>query len=165
MPRGGKRSVKGVNVPKKVVIEDDVPAVLADQRVCPGKWSKNYINRAVLVASPIRIDSNASIKEKRPRYFTATEGEQASFFAPRVYVIVPSLQSCTIQPNTTDVKLCVYTARDVLKGECQVLHTSRASIYSKMLEDALQTAIHKAPLPMRMRRQPISMYFIANCSP
>jgi len=80
--RGGKKRVKGVKVPKKVVIEDDDQAVLADQRVCPGNWSKNCINRAVLVASPIRIDSNASIKEKRPQYFNPTEGERDSFLPP-----------------------------------------------------------------------------------
>jgi len=80
--RGGKSRVKGVKVPKKVVIEDDDQAVLADQRVCPGNWSRNCINRAVLVTSPIRIDSNASIKEKRPQYFNPTEGEHDSFLPP-----------------------------------------------------------------------------------
>ena len=64
-----------------------------------------------------------------------------------------SLQSYTNVPNATDVKVCVYTARDVLGGECQVLYTSRAFIYTKMLEDALQTAIHETPLPMRLHRQ------------
>ena len=63
------------------------------------------------------------------------------------------------------VKLCVYTARVVLGGECQVLHTSRAFIYTKELEDALQTAIHEAPLPMRLHRQHISIPFPPNCSP
>ena len=76
-----------------------------------------------------------------------------------------SLQSYTIEPNGTDVKLCVYTARDVLGGECQVLRTSRAFIYTKMLEDAMQSTIHEAPLPMRLHRQHTSIDFIPNCSP
>ena len=73
-----------------------------------------------------------------------------------------SLQSYTIEPNATDVKLCVYTARDVLGGECQVLYTSRAFIYTKMLEDAMQTAIHETPLPMRMHSQYILIAFPPN---
>ena len=56
-------------------IEDDDNAVLGDQRVLSGSWSKNYINRAVLVGSRIRPDSNATIKAKRPKYFDSTEGE------------------------------------------------------------------------------------------
>jgi len=80
--RGGLSRVKGVKVSKKVVIEDDDQGVLADQRVCPGNWSKNCINRAVLVGSPINIDSNASIKERRPQYFDPTEGERDSFLPP-----------------------------------------------------------------------------------
>jgi len=76
-----------------------------------------------------------------------------------------SLQSYTTEPNATDVKLCVYTARDVLGGECQVLHTSRAFIYTKMLQDAMQTAIHETPLPMRLHRQHISIAVPPNCSP
>ena len=86
--RGGKSRVKGVKVPKTVpiamnmVIEDDDQAVLADQRVCPGNWSKICINRPVLVGTPINIDSNASIKDKRPQYFTPTEGERDSFLPP-----------------------------------------------------------------------------------
>ena len=80
-------------------------------------------------------------------------------------VNMTSLQSYTIEPDATDVKLCVYTARDVLGGECQVLHTSRAFIYTKMLEDAMQTAIHETPLTMRLHRQQISIAFPPNCSP
>jgi len=76
-----------------------------------------------------------------------------------------SIQSYTIEPNVTDVKLCVYTARDVLGGECQVLHTSRAFIYTKILEDAMQTAIHETLLPMRLHRQYISIAFPPNFSP
>ena len=83
--RGGKAKVKGVKVPEAVpvatnmVIEDDDNAVLADQRALSGSWSKNYINRAVLVGSRINLDSNASIKAKRPQYFNSTEGERDSF--------------------------------------------------------------------------------------
>jgi len=79
--RGGKKPVKSVKVPKAVpvatkkVIEDDDDAVLGDQRALSGSWSKKYINRAVLVGSRIRPDSNATIKSKRPKYFDATEGE------------------------------------------------------------------------------------------
>ena len=65
-----------------VVIEEDDQEVLADQRARPGNWSKNYINRTVLVGTPIYIDSNVSIKDKRPRYFTPTEGERDSFLPP-----------------------------------------------------------------------------------
>jgi len=63
-------------------------------------------------------------------------------------------------PNATNVQLCVYTARDVLGGEVQVLHTSRAFIYTKMLEDAMQIAIHETPLPMRLHRQYILQYIL-----
>ena len=83
--RGGKAKVKGVKVPEAVpvatnmVIEDDDNAVLGDQRALSGSWSKNYINRAVLVGSRLRPDSNASIKATRPKYFDSTEGECDSF--------------------------------------------------------------------------------------
>ena len=79
------KKVKGVKVQEAVpvatnmVIEEDGEEVLADQRACPGNWSKNCINRAVLVGTPIYLDSNASIKDKRPQYFNATEGERDSF--------------------------------------------------------------------------------------
>ena len=73
----------------------------------------------------------------------------ATFFDP------PSVCEYAIESNATDVQLCLYTARVVLRGECNVLHTSRAFIYTKELEDALQTAIHEAPLPMRLHRQHI----------
>jgi len=62
----------------KKVIEDDDNAVLGDQRALSGSWCKNYINRAVLVGSRIRPDSNASIKALRPKYFDGTEGESDS---------------------------------------------------------------------------------------
>jgi len=62
-----------------MVIEDDEPEVLADQRACPGNWSRKCINRAVLVGTPIQLDSNTSIKDKRPQYFKASEGERDSF--------------------------------------------------------------------------------------
>ena len=62
-----------------MVIEDDDKVVLADQRALSGSWSKNYIDRAVLVGTPIYLDSNASIKDKRPQYFNSTEGERDSF--------------------------------------------------------------------------------------
>ena len=83
--RGGKAKVKGVEVPESVpvatnmVIEEDDKAVMADQRALSGSWSKNCINRAVLVGTPIYLDSNASIKDKRPQYFNSTEGERDSF--------------------------------------------------------------------------------------
>jgi len=127
-----------------------------------GNSSKKGINRAVLVGTPIYLDSNASIKDKRPQYFNSTEGHRDSFLPPRVSVNMTSLRSYTIEPNATDVKLCVYTARDVLGGECHVLHTSRAFIYTKMLEDALKTAIHEAPLPMRLYRQHLSIDLFPN---
>ena len=83
--RGGKKRVKSVKVPKAVpvatnkVIEDDDNAVLGDQRALSGSWSKNYINRAVLVGTRIYPDSNASIKAQRPKYFNSTEGERDFF--------------------------------------------------------------------------------------
>jgi len=73
-----------------------------------------------------------------------------------------SLLSYTLVHTATNVKLCVYTAREILGAEVQVLHTSWASIYTKMLEDAMQTAIHETPLPMRLHRQYILMIFLPN---
>ena len=70
-----------------------------------------------------------------------------------------SVPSYTLVHTATNVKLCVYTARKILGGEVQVLHTSCASIYTKMLEDAMQTAIHETPLPMRLHRHYILMVF------
>ena len=86
--RGGKAKVKGVEVPEagpvamNMVIDEDDKEVLADQRTLSGSWSKNCINRAVLVGTPIYLDSNASIKDKRPQYFNATEGDRDSFLPP-----------------------------------------------------------------------------------
>jgi len=55
--------------------EDDDAEVLADQRPpLDGNWSVKCINRAVLVGTSITPDSNACIKERRPKYWTATEG-------------------------------------------------------------------------------------------
>jgi len=85
--RGGLSRVKGVEVPEtgpvamNMVIEEDDQEVLADQRACPDNWSRNYINRAVLVGTPIHLDSNTSIKDKRPQYFTASQGERDSFLS------------------------------------------------------------------------------------
>jgi len=64
-----------------MVIEEDDQEVLADQRACPGNWSSNCINRAVLVGTPMHLDSKASIKDKRPHYWTPTQGERESFFS------------------------------------------------------------------------------------
>jgi len=61
-----------------MVIEDDANAVLGDQRALSGSWSRNCINRAVLVGTRICPDSNANIKAQRPKYFGATEGERDS---------------------------------------------------------------------------------------
>jgi len=49
-------------------------------------------------------------------------------------------------------KLCVYAARILLGAKEQVLHTSCAAIYTKILEDTMQTAIHDLPLGMRLHR-------------
>ena len=73
-----------------------------------------------------------------------------------------SLLSYTLVHTATNVKLCVYTARDILGGEVQVLHTSCAFIYTKMLEEAMQTAIHETPLPMRLHRQYTLIIFPPN---
>ena len=80
--RGGKRGVKrkkgpaAVPVATTMVIEDDDNAVLGDQRALSGSWSRDYINRAVLVGTRICPDSNATIKAQRPKYFGSTEGER-----------------------------------------------------------------------------------------
>jgi len=73
-----------------------------------------------------------------------------------------SLPSYTVVHTDTNVKLCVYTARDVLGAEVEVLHNSCAFIYTKILEDAMQTAIHETPLPMRLHRQYILMVLPPN---
>ena len=46
----------------------------------------------------------------------------------------------------------MYAARILLGAKEQVLHTSYAAIYTKILEDAMQTAIHDLPLGMRLHR-------------
>ena len=74
-------------------------------------------------------------------------------------VNVASLPSYTLVHTDTNVKLCAYTAREILGAEVQVLHTSCAAIFTKILEDAMQTAIHEASLPMRLHRQYILMIF------
>ena len=56
-------------------IEDDDAEVLADQHLpLDGNWSVKCINREVLVGTSITPDSNAFIKEQRPKYWTPTEG-------------------------------------------------------------------------------------------
>ena len=62
-----------------MLIEDDDDAVLGDQRALPGSWSRNCINRAVLVGTPICPDSNANNKAKRPKYFSEKKGERDFF--------------------------------------------------------------------------------------
>ena len=54
--------------------DSDVLAVLGDQRALDGNWGPEYCNKAVLVGTRIKHDSKASIKAKRPRYWTATQG-------------------------------------------------------------------------------------------
>jgi len=67
--------------PTQAVEEDaDVLAVLGDQRALDGTWATDHINRAVLVGTRIKHDSNASIKTKRPRYWTPKQGVR-NFFA------------------------------------------------------------------------------------
>jgi hypothetical protein len=79
-PRGGLSCVKAVGehdtgtVMVDVDASDDESEVLADQRNLEGTWSRKCINRAVLVGTSIKPDSNASILDKRPRYWTAKEG-------------------------------------------------------------------------------------------
>ena len=55
-------------------IEEDDATVLADQRTRDGNWSRKHINRAVLVGTSIKPDSNANIKAQRPQYWTPTQG-------------------------------------------------------------------------------------------
>jgi len=63
----------GVEDPDAGTEEDD-PEVFADQRARQGNWSRTCINRAVLVGTSINPDSNASIKAKRPQYWTPKPG-------------------------------------------------------------------------------------------
>ena len=77
-------------------------------------------------------------------------------------VNMTSLPPCTLVHTVTKVNLCAYTAREILGAEVQVFHTSCAFIYTKMLEDAMQTAIHKTPFPMRLRKHYILMVFVPN---
>jgi len=55
-------------------IKDDDSEVLADQRALEGNWSLKCINRAVIVGTSINPDSNVSIKDRRPKYWTPKEG-------------------------------------------------------------------------------------------
>jgi len=55
-------------------IKEDDSEVLADQRALEGNWSLKCINRAVLVGTSINPDSNACIKDRRPKYWTPKEG-------------------------------------------------------------------------------------------
>ena len=78
-PRGGLTRTKAVEehdtgtVTLDLDIMDDDLAVLADQRALSGNWSLKCINRAVLVGTRINPDSNACIKDRRPRYWTPKE--------------------------------------------------------------------------------------------
>jgi len=53
-----------------------VLAVLGDQRALDGSWAPSCTNKAVLVGTRINHDSNASIKAKRPKYWTAKQDDQ-----------------------------------------------------------------------------------------
>jgi len=67
---------------------------------------------------------------------------------------------CILVHNDTNVKQCAYTTLQVLGAQVQVFHTSCDFIYTKELEDAMQTAIHEAPLPMRLHRQYLMIQFM-----
>jgi len=140
--------------------DSDVLAVLGDQRAQDGNWAPNYINRAVLVGTRIKHDSNASMKAKRPKYWTAKQGVPNFLMFEHGSVDVKSMPSYTLAHTDTNVKQCAYTALQVLGAQVQVLHTSAAFIYTKELEDAMQMAIHEAPLPMRLHRQYIMIQFV-----
>ena len=131
----------------------DMLAVLGDQRTLDVTWSPTHINRSVLVGTSIKHDSNASIKAKRPKYWSADQGVPNFVLFEHGSVDVASMPSYTRVHTDTNVKQCAYTALRVLGAQVQVLHTSCAFIYTKELEDAMQTAIHEAPLPMRLHRQ------------
>ena len=84
-------------------IEDDDAEVFADQRSLENNWSLKCINRAVLVSTSITPDSNANIKELRPKYWTATEG---------VSLNIASLPSCSLVYTDIIVEtMCVYSAQ------------------------------------------------------
>jgi len=140
--------------------DSDVLAVLGDQRALEGNWASNYINRTVLVGTRINHDSNASIKAKRPKYWTPKQGVPNFLLFEHVAVDVASLSSYTLVHTDTNVKQCAYTALQVLGAQVQVVHKSCAFINTKELEDAMQTAIHEAPLPMRLHRQYIMIQFM-----
>jgi len=81
----------GVNIEKE---DSDVLAVLGDQRALDGTWTTDYINRAVLVGTRIKHDSNASIKAKRPRYWTPKQGVPNFLRFEHGSVDVASTPSC-----------------------------------------------------------------------
>jgi len=84
-------------------VEDDDAEVFADQRSLENNWSLKCINRAVLVSTSITPDSNANIKELRPKYWTATEG---------VSLNIASLPSCSLVYTDIIVEtMCVYSAQ------------------------------------------------------
>ena len=78
--RGGLARTKAVEdhdadtVTMDLDIKNDDSEVLADQRALEGNWSLKCINRAVLVGTSINPDSNACIKDRRPKYWTPKEG-------------------------------------------------------------------------------------------
>jgi len=153
----GSTVTMGVDIEQE---DSDVLAVLGDQRALDGTWATDYINRAVLVGTRIKHDSNASIKAKRPTYWTAHQGVPNFLLYEHGSVDVASMPSYTLVHTDTNVNQCAYTALQVLGAQVQVLHTSCAFIYTKDLEDAMQTAIHETPLPMRLHRQYIMIQFM-----
>ena len=83
--------------------EDDDAEVLADQCSLKGNWSLTCINRVVLVGTSITPDSNASIKERWPKYWTPKEG---------VSLNIASLPSCSLVYTDIIVEtMCVYSAQ------------------------------------------------------
>jgi len=65
-----------------------------------------------------------------------------------------SLSSYTLVHTDTNVKLCVYTAREILGAEVQVLHTSCASIH----QDARGRNVDRDPRDSSPHETPQAIY-------
>jgi len=109
-----------------------------------------------MVGTSIQPDSNTSDKNKRPEYFTPGRGADNSVLETVVQsvvsqsvVVLPCVSLCVLMLSP---KPWVYAARKKMDAKEQVLFSSCATIYSKILEDAMQTEIDDLPLGMKLHR-------------
>ena len=110
--------------------------------------------RAVIVGNSMRSAATASDTQKRPLYFTATEGENASalVWCHTASEIVADRCSVFASMKTSYRDPCVSAARTLLGAKKQVLFQARATVYVKEMEVAMHTAIKDLPLGMRLNR-------------